>query len=268
METIPAPLKGKVALVTGGSRGIGAGIVAKLVEHGVTHIATTYLGNKDKAEKVLANIREINPSTIKTVAFKADVVDPNFGKLCIEQTLHGLGVDHIDIVVACAAKVDVAEWHGPEELTLEEWNEVMIGNAWSSIALAKAALPVLTSPGGRIIFISSVAASTALPGPLLSYQNSKAALNSATKALAATWSHKHGITVNSISVGPTRTEAAEAAMASNPDFEQIMTKGTLFERIGEVHEVANIVAFVASPSASWLTGNSIPANGGFLPALQ
>ena len=140
-----------------------------------------------------------------------------------------------------------------------------------------------------MIFISS--GSSRFPGgdPFIAYSASKAALDTISRNLAVAWGVKYGITVNSISVGPTATDAiTEAIEKGGPAFEEMLSNVTLLKRIAQPQEVADIVAFVASPGASWITGelliayskvdgivqadaflgNQIPAIGGTLSALQ
>jgi 3-oxoacyl-[acyl-carrier protein] reductase len=128
-QTIPAPLKGKVAIVTGGSRGIGASVAQVFAQQGVTHLATTYSSNKLKAEEVLESIKKQFPS-IKTYTFAADVCDPGFGKKVIEESMKGLEVDHIDIVVSNAAPLNIESWPPIAEISHEQWNKLITGLTW------------------------------------------------------------------------------------------------------------------------------------------
>ncbi|KAK5742660.1 hypothetical protein LTR17_003192 [Elasticomyces elasticus] len=153
-ETIKAPLKGKVALITGASRGIGAGIARVFAKNGCSHIAITYLASKDKAEEVLAEIRKEYPS-IKTHAFQADVYDEDGGPKLVDQTLKGLGVDRIDIVVANAAPLDQKNWKPIAELDYDTWRREMTGLVWGPVSLARSAITHMPK-GGRIIMISSL----------------------------------------------------------------------------------------------------------------
>jgi len=104
---------------------------------------------------------------------------------------------------------------------------------------------------------------------LFSYSCGKAAMDAVSRNLASLWSIKYGVTVNSISVGATLTESLQMAMEMmGPEWKVMLENFSLLKRIGSVDEVAQIVAFVASPQASWITGNQIPANGGGLSVLQ
>ena len=175
MDTIPAPLKGKVALVTGGSRGIGAGIAETFARQGCTHIAITYTSKPDLAEGTLAAIKAIN-STIKTFAFQCDVKSPECGRFVVEQTLLGLGVNHIDIMVSNAALVDMSQQQTIEDTTYEGFMEMITGNTWTPFLLARESARVMPS-GGRIILISSVNSKLAHGDPSLGYGTAKAGMD-------------------------------------------------------------------------------------------
>lgn len=153
METVPAPLKGKVAVVTGGSRGIGAATTRIFAQQGCTHLAITYYTNKDKAEEVLATVREIN-SKIKTCAIAVDVLDPEIGPKVVKQALEGLGTDHIDILVSNAASVDAVNFPPVAQITKEQWDDLITGNAWAPLSLAKEVINCMPR-GGRIIMVSN-----------------------------------------------------------------------------------------------------------------
>ena len=267
MDTITAPLKGKFAVVTGGSQGIGAGIAQKFAYQGCTHIAITYNTNKDKAESILSSIRKIN-SKIETCAFAADVLDPEFGVKVVKQSLAGLKTDHIDIMVSNACYVDVTGMEPIADMTKDGWDKFMTGTAWAPTSLAKEVINFMPR-GGRIILISSGSSKIAQGDPGIAYCAGKAAMDAVSRNLAASWGMKYGVTVNSISVGSTRTQALEQGFKLwGPEFEKMATDFSLLKRLGEVDEIANIVAFVASPEASWIVGNQIPANGGGLAMLQ
>ena len=133
---------------------------------------------------------------------------------------------------------------------------MITANAWAPLVLAKSTIQHMPR-GGRLIFISSGASRYPGGDPFISYSASKAALDTISRNLAVAWGIKYGVTDNSISVGPTATDATkEAVEKGGPAFEEMIRNVTLLKRIAEPQEVADIVAFVASPGASWITGKS------------
>ena len=218
-ETIAAPLKGKVALITGGSRGIGASIAEVFARQGCTHIATTYVSNKQKAEDVLSGIRKDYPS-VKTFTTYGNVLDPEMGPKVVKAALKGLEVDRIDLAVANAAPVeDMTSWPPVADMPHSFFIEQITGLAWSAISLSTAAIKHMPS-GGRIVMLSSVSSKLAFGDPVLPYAAGKAAMEAASKQLAVVYQSK-GVTVNTISVGPTRTDAFNQGKQWNPDWEEV-----------------------------------------------
>lgn len=267
MDTIPAPLKGKVALVTGGSRGIGKATTLTLARHGCTHIAITYRSNLVAAKEVCSAVQKINPN-IQTLAVSANLNDPKFGESVMKKTLSGLDVDHIDIVVSNAALMDQHEWLPVEKLTKEKFDEQMTGDAWAPLSLAKEAIDYMPK-GGRIVMTSTCASKLPAGDPFVGYAAAKAAMDSIARNLAAIYAVKYGVTVNTISVGSTQTDAMDEALdVFGPGFKDYAVQFPLTKRVSEAQEVADIIAFVCSPQAAIITGNQIPANGGGLSALQ
>lgn len=175
MDTIPAPLQGKIAVVTGGSRGIGASIAKTLAVHGCSHIAITYNSNKSSAEDMEAEIAKVN-SEIKTFSFATDVSDPESGKFIIEESLKGLGVDYLDIVVCGAAFANFKDFPTVDNMTIEIFNKLMAANAYTPFLLTREAAKVMPA-GGRIIHLSSGASKMPQTDPLVGYSASKAAMD-------------------------------------------------------------------------------------------
>ncbi|KAF2172303.1 hypothetical protein M409DRAFT_17538 [Zasmidium cellare ATCC 36951] len=268
MDSVPAPLKGKAAIVTGGSRGIGACISETFAKNGCTHIAITYNSNKSLAEETEKKITAIN-SKIKTFSLQTDVADANCGKYTVEESLKGLGVDHIDIMVSCAALADISTFQTAEQMTKEHWDWLMTANAWTPFALARESAKYMPE-GGRIILISSGASRGANPDPVMAYSAAKAAMDAVSRNLAAIYGiTKKDVTVNSISVGAIQTDALQRAFdTQGPEFKKYIEGFSLLKRVGQPQEIADVVAFVASKGSSFMVGNAIPANGGGLSALQ
>lgn len=247
-EKIEKRLAGKIALVTGGSRGIGTAIAKRLAEEGAT-VALTYSKNKDSAEKV---INQINQGENKAYAYKADVVSAKE----VEQLIDQIKRDHgkLDILVNNAGV-----WEGGpiEDVDVEQFDRIFNVNVKGVIATTKAALKVLDK-GGRIINISSVAASTSLPGMSI-YSASKAALDALTRIWAQELGAKQ-ITVNGVAPGTTATDMYDLAMPE--EAKKAYIEKTALKRVGQPEDIANVVAFLASEDGGWLTGQTLEASGG------
>ncbi|KAK4499044.1 hypothetical protein PRZ48_009556 [Zasmidium cellare] len=263
--TISAPLAGKVAIVTGGSRGIGASIARKLAKQGCTHVSITYTSKPEGAQATIDEIHKVNAS-IKTTAIKADLLDSDFSQKVIKSTLEGLQVDRIDILIINAAVMGSGE-------TKADFDNFIRGNAWVPLELSEAAVPYMPH-GGRIVMISSASSKTAMGKSILQYAASKAAMDAISRNLAVVYGPSKGITVNTISVGVTRTDAMFATSDQSMEgmnregFLQLVSALSTLHRIDEAEEVADIVVFVASPASQWINGNQIPANGGVLSMAQ
>ncbi|OAG37318.1 hypothetical protein AYO21_08503 [Fonsecaea monophora] len=260
----PSSLHGKTALVTGGSRGIGAGIALQFVRKGVAAIAITYATNLKAAEETLSQCRSISPN-LKTAAIQADVLDPCVGPKLIPKVLEGLGTDKIDIVVNNAALVNDLSLMQPfADITADVFGKTMQGNVFGAMSIINSALPHFPPKGGRVINISSIASKMANSDPLLTYGASKAALDSITRSLASFLSVKTGATFNSVSVGPTSTDPVKAvAQEFGEAFVEDATKlFTVERRLAEPDDIAFVVGFLASDEARWINGSHIAANGG------
>ncbi|KAF4621940.1 hypothetical protein G7Y89_g14404 [Cudoniella acicularis] len=261
--TIPAPLAGKVAIITGGSRGIGEAVALDFARKGCTSIAITYHTDRTAAEKVLESIRSVN-SSIKTTAFAADVCDPKCGKHVVSRAMKDLQTDRIDILV-CNAGIQSANTLRPaREVTKEDVDLFMCAQAWTPLFLAQEVYPHMPR-GGRIVMCSSGASKKAYGDPMLLQAMSKAAMDAVARNLGAQFGKDKGITVNSIGVGSTDTESLRDVMGQHEKLRSRMENNSVLERIGTVEEVASIISFVCSPEASWLCSNQIPANGGSVP---
>ena len=259
--TIPAPLIGKVALVTGGSRGIGAAIAIELARKGAAAVAITYVDNLAAAENTLARIRAVSPNATFT-AIKADLLSPSFGEDTVKATLSNLKTSHLDIIVNNAAISDMRHQEPFEEMTYEGFERMMRGNGWGPIQLIRAALSHIRA-GGRIINISSTSSKRPNLDPVMAYGMSKAALDSITRSLAVKYAAEKKITINSVSPGPTETDLLAQTLRGDARLASSVAQGSTAEkRSGKPEDVAGVVGFLASDEARWINGNHVPASGG------
>ncbi|MFI1827322.1 SDR family NAD(P)-dependent oxidoreductase [Streptomyces sp. NPDC020412] len=241
-------MDGSAALVTGGSRGIGAAVALRLAEQGAD-VALTYQQGADRAAEVVERIEAIGR---RAVAVRADAADPEAVRDAVAQTVAAFG--RIDVLVNNAAAFVV----GPlEELSLADVDRTLAVNVRGPLLAAQAAARHMTD-GGRIISIgSNVAAYIPFPGFSL-YAMSKSALVGMTKALARELGGR-GITVNLVAPGPTNTEMnpADGPMA------ETIRGYTATGRFAEPVDVASVVAHLAGPDAGYVTGARIAVDGGF-----
>ncbi|MCI4042400.1 3-oxoacyl-ACP reductase family protein [Streptomyces sp. TRM75563] len=241
-------LAGKVALVTGGSRGIGAATALRLAEEGAD-VALTYVSAADKAQEVVKSIEALGR---KGLAIQADSADPAAVVRSVEQAAAELG--RLDILVNNAGIFP----YGPiEGVTLEEIDRTLAVHVRAVFLATQAAIPHL-GHGGRIISIGSCWA-TRVPVPDVTlYAMSKSALIGFTKGLAHDVASK-GITANIVDPGPTVTDM-------NPDGtdeaeeERLRTAAKV---LGAGADTAKAVAFLAGPDAQWITGTSLAVDGGY-----
>ncbi|KAL6248554.1 hypothetical protein RBB50_004809 [Rhinocladiella similis] len=269
----PSSLEGKTAIVTGGSRGIGAACAIQLAKKGLSALAITYVSRKESAEEVLEKCRGFG--VIKTVAIHSDLLDPQVGIKLVSSVLEGLGTKTIDILVNNAVITDMSMMQPFEKITAKDFRDLMQGDVFGPISTISAVLPHLPSRGGRIINISSVASKAAAADPMMTYGAAKAALDSFTRSLAGTYAVKTLATFNSISVGATNTDAlwkvVDAYRPIMADLDKMMMEQcTAEKRLAEPEDVAFVVGFLASEEARWINGAQLPANGGTreLIALQ
>jgi len=240
-------LKGKRALVTGGSRGIGAAIALTLAENGAD-VAITYQNSADRADAVVASIQMLGR---RGFSVQADSADPAAIKQAVTESVAALG--GLDILVNSAA---VGLNGTIADIDLGQFQTMMDINVRGPLAFAQAAIPHLPK-GGRIISIGSgLAHRVPFPG-ITAYAMSKSALVSFTRGLSRELGAQ-GITVNLVSPGSTDTES-NPADGESAAFQRSLTS---LGRFAEPREIADVVAFIASPAASMITGSAIEVDGG------
>jgi 3-oxoacyl-[acyl-carrier protein] reductase len=240
-------LAGKVALVTGGSRGIGAAIAKRLAADGAT-VALTYVKDAGAASAVVEAI-ELDGG--KAIAIQADAADVEAVKSAVEKPVATFG--RLDVLVNNAGTAIPKPF---EEATLEEMNRMIDINIRGVYVATQAALKHMKT-GGRIISIgSAVGERVAAPG-LVPYAGTKGAVKMFTQALAREIGSR-GITVNNVQPGPIDTELNPAA----GDWAVPQKAATALDRYGRVDEVAALVAFVAGPESSYITGANLTVDGG------
>jgi 3-oxoacyl-[acyl-carrier protein] reductase len=240
-------LSGKVALVTGGSRGIGAAIAKRLAADGGT-VAITYTKGGDAAASV---IKEIERSGGKAISIQADAADAGAVRAAVEKTVATFG--RLDILVNNAGTAIPKPF---EEATLEEMNQVIDINLRGVFAATQAALKHLPE-GGRIITIGSAVGERVLTPGLVPYAATKGAVKIFTQGLAREVGSR-GITVNNIQPGPIDTDLNPATS----EWAVPQKAVTALNRYGHVDDIAAMVAFVAGPEAAYITGANLTVDGG------
>ena len=240
-------LAGKKAIVTGGSRGIGAAIATRLAKDGAD-VAITYAGNRAAAEKVTG---AIEAQGRRATAIQADAADPKQQAAAIEQAAEALG--GIDILIHNAGVADMAPVTEEAENAFVRTFGVNVGGVHAG---TRAALPHLTD-GGRIIIIGSISGDKAMfPGTSV-YGATKAAVQGLARGWAIDLAPR-GILVNVIQPGPIETDMNPA---DGPLFEMV-SKLVPLGRYGRVEEVAGVASFLAGDDATFITGALIDVGGG------
>jgi enoyl-[acyl-carrier protein] reductase III len=243
-------LAGRIALVTGASRGIGRAIALKLAGAGCD-AALVYHNSHEQAEEACAAIRALGR---RALAIQADVSDPESVTEAFTAFRHEF--DHVDIVVSNAA---IGVLRPALELTLKHWRRCMETNALALNLLAQQAVPLMRE-GGRIIGISSLGASRAIPHYAF-IGASKAALESVARSLAQELGPR-GICVNTVSAGVVDTDALKFF----PNREQLLAEYARRTPAGSTltpEDVANAVYLLCLPEASMIAGHTLVVDGGY-----
>jgi len=240
-------LEGKFALVTGASRGIGAAIAKRLASDGAS-VAITYAKDATSASAV---VKAIELDGGKAIAIKADSVDAEAIKGAVAKTVSAFG--SIDILVNNAGTAIPKPF---EEATIEEFDHILNLNVRAVFITTQAALKHMNN-GGRIITIGSAVGERVLVPGLVPYAATKGAVKMFTQALSREVGSR-GITVNNVQPGPIDTDLNPAT----GDWAVPQKAVTALIRYGHVDEIASMVAFVAGPDSSYITGASLTVDGG------
>ena len=240
-------LEGKIALITGGSRGIGAAIAKRLAADGANVVITYTKG----AEAAASVVKEIERAGRKAIAIQAEATDAGAVEAAVEKTVTTFG--RLDVLVNNAGTAIPKTF---EETTLEELDRMIAINVRGTLVATQAALKHMKS-GGRIIMIgSSVGERVLVPG-LVPYSATKGAVKMFTQGLSREVGSR-GITVNNVQPGPIDTDLNPAG----GDWAVPQKAATALDRYGRVDEVAALVAFVAGPESSYITGANLTVDGG------
>ncbi len=240
-------LEGKIAFVTGASRGIGAGIAKRLASDGAT-VAITYTKGTDAAASVVG---EIERAGGKAIAIQADAADAKAVTAAVEKTVATFG--GLDILVNNAGTAIPKPF---VEATLEELDQVIDINIRGMFIATKVALAHLND-GGRIINIGSCVGERMMTPGLVPYAATKGAVKMFTQGLSREVADRK-ITVNNVQPGPIDTDLNPAA----GDWAEPQIANTALKRYGHVQDIAAMVAFIAGPEASYITGASLTVDGG------
>jgi len=244
-------LQGKVAVVTGASKGIGAGIAKALGAAGAS-VVVNYASDKQGAEKAVADIKAKGG---KAVAVQGDVSKTEDVKHLFQETTKAFG--KLDVLVNNAG---VFKFAPLEQVTAEEYQRQFGINVLGPLQATREALPLFGPEGGSVINISSIVSRMGIPGSSV-YAGTKGALDTITQVLASELGPRK-IRVNSINPGMVESEGTHSAGFIGSDFQKNVEAQAPLGRIGQPEDVAKVAVFLASDESSWLTGERISASGG------
>ena len=244
-------LKGKVAVVTGASKGIGAGIARSLGAAGAA-VAVNYSSSREGAERVVADIKAKGG---KAIAVQGDVAKAADVRHLFDETEKAFG--RLDVLVNNAG---IYRFQPLDDITEEEFHSLFNTNVLGTILATKEAVKHFGASGGSVINISSVASEDAVPTASV-YSATKGAVDAVTRVLAAELGPRK-IRVNAIAPGGVETEGTHAAGVVGSDFEKQMVARTALGRLGQPDDIARVAVFLASDDAAWLTGERLAASGG------
>lgn len=251
-------MKNKIALVTGGSRGLGKNMALRLADHG-HDVILTYNSNKASAEKVANEIKNLGQ---KAVALQFDSADfksldhfINQVKDTLKTTFETGTFDFLINNAGIGATIPF------EQVTENDFDRFMNIHFKSVYFLTQKVLPFINN-NGRIINLSSGSTRISVPGYSI-YASMKGAIETFTKYLAKDVGKK-GITANVLAPGPIETDFNNAAIRSNPDRKVMIASQAALGRVGQAEDIGGIVAFLCSEDAGWISGQRIEVSGGMV----
>jgi 3-oxoacyl-[acyl-carrier protein] reductase len=246
-------VKGKIAIVTGASKGIGAAIAKRLALGGAS-VAVNYATSRDGADKVVAEIRAAGGHAI---AIQGDVSRASEAARLFEETRVAFGAPNILVNSA-----GVFKFQALTEVTEDDFHWHYNVNVLGVINTAQQALKYFPPEGGSIVNIGSVVSTNPRPGAVI-YASTKAAVDAITVTLSRELGHRN-IRVNTVAPGHTETEGVARLGLKGGDVSAAFAKETpLGSRVADADDIAPAVAFLASDDAAWLTGERISASGGW-----
>jgi 3-oxoacyl-[acyl-carrier protein] reductase len=245
-------LQGKVAIVTGASKGIGAGIAKAFAAQGAS-VIVNYASSRAGAEAVVA---EIKAAGGKAVALQGSVAKEAEVKRLFVEALEAFG--RLDILVNNAG---VYQFGALEDVTEAEFHRQFDTNVLGPILATREAVKLFPAEGGSIINVSSIASEKGLPGATI-YGATKGALDQITRTHAIELAPRK-IRVNTIAPGGVETEGTHTAGIIGSEMETQMIAGTPLGRLGQPDDVAGVAVFLASDASRWVTGDRIRVAGGF-----
>jgi 3-oxoacyl-[acyl-carrier protein] reductase len=245
-------LAGKVAVVTGASKGIGASIAKQLAAEGAS-VVVNYSASKEGADRVVS---EVTAAGGKALAVKANLAKKADIDLLFAETKEAFGA--VDILVNNAG---IYEFAPIEEVTEEHFNKQFNLNVLGLLLTTQAALKQFNPAGGSIVNLSSVVATKAVPAASV-YSGTKGAVDAITRSLASELGPR-GIRVNAINPGMVETEGVHAAGFAESDFRKQIEAQTPLGRIGQPLDIAGAAVFLASSDSSWITGETLHISGGY-----
>ena len=245
-------LSGKVAVVTGASKGIGAGIAKALAAEGAK-VVVNYASSREGADRVVS---EITAKGGKAIAVHGDVAKADDVKRIFAETKSAFGA--LDVLVNNAG---VFKFDPLEEVTEAEFHREFNINVLGTILATQEAVKHFGAAGGSVINLGSIVGTNPVPNSVV-YSATKGAVDNITFALARELGPRK-IRVNAIAPGPVETEGVHSIGIIGSDFEKQMVAGTPLGRIGQPDDIAGAAVFLASDDARWVSGESIRAAGGY-----